>query len=159
MVAIAPILNITLITSEPLTAIRSASSATVILSGIRTSRVTGALGFSKPCSRAAPAEERRPPLRLSSLLPRRLKRRSSKLSSRLPPVFLPPADLRLPGLDVLGFSSAAATLVFFSKASSGSSRVSSSTPVTTGLARAFRACSARRFSSCLRRSLSASAFF
>ena len=50
IVAIAPILNMILITSAPFTAIFSARSATVILSGNATSWIILAVGFWKPCS-------------------------------------------------------------------------------------------------------------
>ena len=44
-----PIFIIVLTTSAPLTAMRDASSATVIVSLIRTSFLTSAVGFWKPC--------------------------------------------------------------------------------------------------------------
>ena len=61
MVAITPIFIIVLMTSLALTAMRLASSPTVIVSGICTSRLTGAVGCSKPWRRvdAAPGTGRR----------------------------------------------------------------------------------------------------
>ncbi len=44
-----PMFMSVLMTSEPLIAIFAASSATVIVSGTETSRLTGAVGISKPC--------------------------------------------------------------------------------------------------------------
>ncbi|MNP02948.1 hypothetical protein D3C76_948150 [compost metagenome] len=49
MVAMAPIFIITLMTSTPLTAILFASSATVMVSPMTTSRFTTAAGLLKPC--------------------------------------------------------------------------------------------------------------
>ncbi len=62
MVAMTPMFIMTLMTSVALTAIFCASSPTVIASGIATSRITRAVGISKPClvSESPPIERRRP---------------------------------------------------------------------------------------------------
>ena len=56
MVAIAPILNITLTTSAPLTDILFANSATEIVSPMRTSCSLVSAGFWKPCFKLCGAE-------------------------------------------------------------------------------------------------------
>ena len=55
IVAMTPMLSIVFMTSLDLTAMRWASSATVMVSPIATSRCTGSVGSSKPCLRSAPA--------------------------------------------------------------------------------------------------------
>ena len=55
MVAMTPMFISTLITSVALTAIFCASSATVMVSPMPTSRTTGAVGISKPCLPSAAA--------------------------------------------------------------------------------------------------------
>ena len=56
MVAMTPMFMSTLMTSFALTAIFCASSATVTVSPMPTSRFTGAVGISKACRPSAPAE-------------------------------------------------------------------------------------------------------
>ena len=54
IVAMTPMLSIVFMTSLDLTAMRWASSATVMVSPIATSRCTGSVGSSKPCLRSVP---------------------------------------------------------------------------------------------------------
>ncbi len=110
MVAITPILNSALTTSEPLTAIFWASSATTLASVTTTSRTTGAVGREKPCgpdgALPLPRDSSRPPLRPG--LPRLLlederRARSASLRCIWPPANrLPPSrsSLLLPTLSL-----------------------------------------------------------
>ena len=78
MVTAAPMVNMALMTSFALIDILSASSATLMDSGIETSRTIGCVGFWKPCL----------PLPLWLAPPRRPPRRSARFT------FLPPPRLR-----------------------------------------------------------------